>query len=466
MLRGSWLSFALVLVACGASHSAPPQAASAPAAVSLPSRPSRPVDRVIVVSVDGLRAADSAELPTIGALAREGAFAAPPEGALSVMPSVTYPSHTSMVTGVNPRRHGITTNTAPDPSSDGKNKSGWRWYHDEVRVPTVYDLAYAAGLRTVLLAWPVTLGARATAVLPEFWVPQVTGEAKVLRMLSTPGFFDRVERRFPRFAQRYDPDHLLNEPIIDAAITSLEELDPDLMLVHVIEVDGTQHEHGPDSPEAVEARRRTDADVARLLAAVRASPRWQDTVFAVVSDHGFLAVEKLIAPNVQLKARGLKDRVFMIGSGGTGWFYLQSPEDTEAATLTRQLFEELARDPANGIATVLDKSAIEALGGDADAFLAIEARPTFSISRDRTGPFITDSAASYKGTHGYLPERPEMRATMLFYGPRVIPGVLHGARLIDLAPTLAGWLGLKLGPTDGTPLAVQLRPDRESRSAP
>jgi predicted AlkP superfamily pyrophosphatase or phosphodiesterase len=430
--------------------------APAPVAAGRP-EPERAFDRVVIVSVDGLRPADCASLPTLGALARAGAFAAPPDGALSVVPTVTYPAHTTMVTGVNPGRHGITTNHAPNPTADPENDSGWRWYREDVRVSTVYDAALDAGLRTVLLHWPVTVGARATALLPEFWVPEAGDDVKVVRQLATPGLFDRISSRFPTFAERYVPDKVLDEPLIDAAIALLANVDPHLMLVHIIEVDSIQHEFGPDAPEADAARRNADAQVARLLGALRTSAAWPRTALAVVSDHGFMPIAKLLAPHVHLAERGLQDRVVIDAAGGLAYFYLRSPTDADAAAITRQLFVELARDPASGVGAVLDKEAITALGGDPDAFLAIEATPGFGLSRKRKTA-VLDSTT--KGMHGYLPERPEMRATLLFYGPNVAPGVLRGARLVDLAPTVARWLGLALERTDGAPLAITLSSDR------
>jgi hypothetical protein len=61
------------------------------------------------------------------------------------------------------------------------------------------------------------------------------------------------------------------------------------------------------------------------------------------------------------------------------------------------------------------------------------------------------------GTHGYDPERPEMLASLLIYGPAIAPGKIKQARLIDVAPTVAGWLGLTLDKAQGKPLPVALR---------
>jgi predicted AlkP superfamily pyrophosphatase or phosphodiesterase len=413
-----------------------------------------PVDRVVIVSIDGLRPSDCARLPTLGALSRAGAFAAAPEGAVSVFPSVTYPSHTSMVTGVSPARHGIFGNLVPDSSLDGKATNGWLWFREDVRVPTIYDAALDAGLRTVLVQWPVTVGARGTAVIPEYWVPQSTDDAKVLRLLSTPGVFQRIEARVPGFTKRYDPNNLADEAIMDAAGALLAEIEPHLMLVHIADVDSAQHEHGPDSPEAAVALRTADTLVARLLAALQADRAWSRTVLMIVSDHGFASVTQRVAPYAYLKAQGLHERVWIYSNSGSSYFYLYNAEDRAAAEQTRTLFLALAQQPNSGIGAVLQPADIAQLGGDPAAFLAIEAAAGFYATGEHSNEAV--AASSSRGMHGYLPHRLDMRATLLLYGPPIAPRLLRGARLIDVAPTVAGFLNLSLPNIEGKALPVRL----------
>jgi predicted AlkP superfamily pyrophosphatase or phosphodiesterase len=436
----------LLFLATACAKPAPPPAS--------PKATTRAIDRVVIISIDGLRPIDCARLPTLGPLSRAGAFAAPPEGAVSVFPTVTYPSHTSMVTGVRPERHGIFGNLAPDSSLDGKATNGWLWFREDVRVPTVYDAALDAGLRTVLLQWPVTVGARATAVIPEYWVPQSTDDAKVLRLLSTPGVFPRIEARLPGFTQRYNPDDLADETIMDAAGALLAEMAPHLMLVHIADVDSAQHEFGTDSPQAEVALRKADTLIARLLTALQRDPAWPRTVLMVVSDHGFAPVTQRVAPYAYLKAHGLHERVWIYSNAGSSYFYLQKPEDLQAAEQTRALFLELLKQPQSGIGAVLERSDIARLAGDPAAFLAIEAAAGFYATGEHSDEAVR--AGSSKGMHGYLPDRLDMRATLLLYGPKIAPSVLKGARLIDVAPTVAGFLGLSLGAIEGRPLAVRL----------
>src|SRR5690349_25116499 len=90
---------------------------------------------LVMISIDGLRPdyvlqADrhGLRIPTLRALLRRGSYAT---GVRGVTPTVTYPSHTTLVTGVAPARHGITNNATFDPL--GKNQDGWYWYSNDIR---------------------------------------------------------------------------------------------------------------------------------------------------------------------------------------------------------------------------------------------------------------------------------------------------------------------------------------------
>lgn len=440
-----------LLVAAGCATSKPTKVEARPAPKS---ETQAAIERVVVLSIDGLRPQDCKLLPTLGKLSQTGAFAA--EGATSVMPTVTYPAHTTMVTGVNPALHGITTNLASDPTPDRKNKAGWRWYREDIKVKPIYEIALDAGMKTVLLNWPVTVGARATALLPEYSRAGTAEDIKLIRQLSTPGLLEEVAKRHPSFMAGYTPPEVRDSATIDAALTLLDSVDPQLTFIHIWQTDSRQHEFGPDTPEAQTALLSADAEVARLLAALQLSPRWPHTVLLVVSDHGFARIHSLIAPMVHLGRVGLGDQVWIDVTGAFAYLYLQPTSAPDTERLARATLEELAKDEHNGIAAVLDREAIAAQGGDPLAFLALEARPGFAMARETTGDALLP--ATKKGVHGYLPTRPEMLATLLFYGPTIRASTLQGARLLDVAPTLASLLRLSLPSAQGTALPLQRLP--------
>src|SRR5262249_14781177 len=123
-------------------------------------------DRIVVmISVDGLASFyfddPKAEMPTIKKLARDGARSAMMRAST---PTVTWPNHTTLVTGVNPAKHGVTGNNCFDRASQKRLTLISAPVLDKdqiVRVPTLYDLAKAQGLKTAAIRWPATRNAKA-----------------------------------------------------------------------------------------------------------------------------------------------------------------------------------------------------------------------------------------------------------------------------------------------------------------
>jgi predicted AlkP superfamily pyrophosphatase or phosphodiesterase len=427
----------------------------------------RPIRHVMIVSVDGLppesyTAPDKHALrvPTLRELAARGAAS---DGALSVLPSVTYPAHTSIATGTNPGTHSIVTNLAWDPTE--RNREGWRWYAEDIRVKTLWQAAREKNLSTALLNWPVTVGARADWLVPEVWRASNAEDQKLTRALSTPGLLDAVVRRFPDFWSRYMPPGVKDSSTADVAVHLIETRRPRLLMAHIFEVDHWQHEKGPWSAEAIAAIENADAQIARIIAAARKAGTWNDTLLIVVSDHGFRRYSKRVRPGIYLARENLisfdeRNRIadwkaVVSTATGVAFFYVKDPGDTGTMQKLRQIFEPLAGAPGSGIARIFSREQIIAQGGDPGAFLALEAAEGFAFQSGYAGDLIFD--APTPAGHGWPPDAPDMRASLIFAGPRVAAGKLDGARLIDVAPTVAKILGLSLPQAEGRPLPVRIR---------
>src|SRR5581483_7479828 len=219
------------------------------AAVSEAADRAQPVRRVIIVSIDGLMPATyvapdvhGLAIPTLREIVKNGAWS---DGARSVFPTVTYPAHASIATGVNPGVHGIVSNGAFDPL--GKNQQGWRWYAEDIRAPTLWDAARLRGLTAALIWWPTTVGARAAAVVPEYWRAGSEDDVKLVRALATPGLLDAVAARFPAFNENFTPPALQDEALTDIAVHAIETVKPNLLMLHLPRVDHEEHEGGPFS---------------------------------------------------------------------------------------------------------------------------------------------------------------------------------------------------------------------------
>jgi predicted AlkP superfamily pyrophosphatase or phosphodiesterase len=462
--------FIALIAAASAATASRPHFAAGRAFATKSSQPAqssssdKPVQHVIVISIDGMKPesytdpdAHGLKIPTLREIVRDGASS---DGVQPVMPTVTYPSHTTMMTGVSPGTHGIVANPAWDPF--GQNYNGYRWYEEDIRVPTLWQLARQRGLHTALIHWPVTVGAQADIIVPEIWRANIPEDLKLLRALSTRGILDEVSKEYPDFNAGIIPPVQTDAAFTDIACYAIKKSQPNLLLLHLAMVDHEEHLHGPFSPEGNAATETADAQIARVIAEAKKDGIWDSTVLVVLSDHGFVPISQAVRPGVLLHEHGLitlneKDRITawkasLITDGGSAYIYVNDRNDDATRRALTEIFKPLAGAQASGIARFVAHDEIVAMGGDPEAFLALEAVEGTVITGDYTGKFTEPSKLG--GTHGYFPDRPEMRSSLIFYGPSISPGKIANARMIDIGPTIAHWLGLDLSNAQGSALAV------------
>jgi predicted AlkP superfamily pyrophosphatase or phosphodiesterase len=412
---------------------------------------------LLVISIDGLRpdyvlAADTyqARIPNLRRLMSDGAHA---EGVEGVIPTVTYPSHATLVTGVWPAVHGIAANTTFDPRRE--NHSGYYWYAEDIRVPTLWDAARQAGMTTASIQWPSTVGAAITWNIPEMWRSNAPDDAKLIRAVSTPGLLAELEPALGSYPRALDVD--ADERRARYAVRILETRRPALMLLHLIAFDAIQHELGPGTREAIAVLERLDALVGGLREAAERLAPGRATV-AILSDHGFTRTDAELNLFPAFRAAGLfavdaheritEWKAMPWTAGGSIAVVLKDPADAATRDQVRQLLTSLASDPANGIDRVLDADALHRRGGFPTASFLIGLKPGWRAGSRLTGP--VQSAGKVLGTHGHLPDLPEMRASFFIAGPGVPAGRSLGTLdMRDVAPTLARRLGLALPAADG-----------------
>src|SRR5271169_4126598 len=248
----------------------------------------KPAPLLVMISVDGLRPdyvteadAHGAKVPNLRRFMKEGAYA---EGVVGVVPTVTYPSHTTLVTGVWPAKHGIWANTTFDPLE--KNYQGWYWYAEDIRVPTLWDSAAMAGRTTASVQWPVTVGANITWNIPELWRAGTPEDAKLIRAVSTRGLLDEAAAELGSYRGGIDTSGDGDEVRGKYAVWILEKKRPGLLTLHLTALDHIEHETGVFSAEDIAVLERLDAVIGEVRAAAeRAAPG--RAYVAVVSDHGF-----------------------------------------------------------------------------------------------------------------------------------------------------------------------------------
>jgi predicted AlkP superfamily pyrophosphatase or phosphodiesterase len=427
---------------------------------------------VLLVSIDGLHPRYVLEArrlgvdaPNLTSFVTQGAFAT---GVVGVVPTVTYPSHTTIITGVTPAEHGIVANVPFDPLA--RNHDGWYWYAQDLEAPTLWDAAHEAGRSTASVNWPVTVGEREIDVLlPEYWRAENAEDLKLIRALSRPeGVLEKLEAKVGRpFIDGYTDTVESDEIRTSFALAMIREHRPQLIGVHLIALDGTEHRDGPFVDSAYRTLERIDAMVGELVdAAVANDPA---TVAVIVSDHGFIATHTAVNLRVPLVQAGLieisqpvvADAVPGIASwdvqlwngGAVAGVMLRERSDAASRERVLEILADLRANPANGIARVLSREQVAQSGGFPAADLLVELAPGFYLGTALRGPLLTPGGS--KGTHGYLPERPEMHAAFFAKGEGIAAGRSLG--VVDMrriAPTLAQALDVELPSAREPALAI------------
>ncbi|MBX6363006.1 MAG: alkaline phosphatase family protein [Gemmatimonadetes bacterium] len=415
------------------------------------------VDHVVLVSVDGFRPEfcmdETWPAPTLQELCWEGAYA---HGVRGVFPSLTYPAHTTMVTGALPARHGIYFNEPFEPAGQTRR---WYWEASAIRVPTLWDAVRAAGLTSAAVSWPVTVGAAIDWNVPEIWPLSDRIDAmEPIRQATMPErLFEEVEReavgrlREANFSIR----RLAREDRLGAiAGYLLERYRPALLLVHLIAIDHIQHQLGLSNPEVRRAVGAADRAIGQILEVIERLGLRDRTAFAITGDHGEVDIHTELRPNVLLVDAGLMEarpdrgrwRATFHATGGAAFLRLRDAGDEEAVVAVRRLLDGLRRGERR-LFTILERDALDRIGADPEAPFALAARPGITIT-DAPGGRLVQGARG--AGHGYDPHYPEMNTGFVGSGAGFRKGAVAPLLpLENIAPLVATLLGLDFDAPDG-----------------
>jgi predicted AlkP superfamily pyrophosphatase or phosphodiesterase len=423
---------------------------------------------VILVSVDGLANFylddPKAEMPTLRRLMRDGARA---DGLVCSFPTVTWPNHTTLVTGVPPARHGVIGNNYYDRKTGEKIAFIPDPIFDKdqiVKVPTVYDAAHKAGLVTAGIVWPATRSARTLDwTVPDMFGPEAWpkfGTKVWLDEMRAAGIpVDRHGVWTGESSGGVQRDWLYTR----MAAHLFKNHPPNLLLIHLVEVDHVEHRFGPRSPEAYWSVSYADDRIRDIWLSAQQSPFERKTTLIVASDHGFFPIETDINPNAALVKSGLvqvqdgkvaQKQAWCVSQGGACMVYLLADDQREV--LAARLRKELGA--LEGVQAVLGPDEFDRIGqphpeDDPRApDLWLSAKSGYSFTDAHTGEPVTPRPTP-GGTHGYLPGDSEMFGSLVISGYGVKAGTKLGkVENIDVAPTIARLLGIELPTADGKPL--------------
>lgn len=398
--------FATALAAC-ASTPLLPRATTASVQQQRPS--------VLLVSLDGFRAdyLDLGITPNLSRVAREGVRA---QWMRPSYPALTFPNHYSIATGLRPDHHGIVHNSMRDAALGGFKLSDrvavgdGRWWGGE----PIWVTAEKAGLRSATLYWPGS-DAEIGGTRPTRWRAYTDDTALPLdqRVDTVVGWLAEPETTRPRVATLYFET-----------------------------VDKQAHAYGPSSPQARRAVREVDAAIGRLLAGLAQRRMLARTNVIVVSDHGMAEVPAGQALAIEDVVERDEARVTSIG-------------------------QVIGVEPQPGMSARVER---KLLGGHANFDCwrkdALPARWHYG-THPRIAPIVCQMHEGWdmltreilprrpnhaRGSHGYDPALPSMRALFVARGP----GFRVGSTLapfdnVDVYPLLAKLIGVAPAPNDGNP---------------
>ncbi len=437
---------------------------------------------VLMISIDGLKPeyitqadAHGMKLPYLRTLLEKGTYA---DGVVGIWPTITYPSHTTLITGVWPAEHGILNNQVFDPEQ--KFRGAWNWYASQIRVPTLWQVAHHAGLRTASVGWPVSAGATdVDYLIPEYWRSASPSDSAnpddqlLMAALARPDtLIQQLQPAAGPYMNGNNTSIAGDEIKTRYTLEILRRFKPAFMTLHLSSLDESQHEHGPFSPEACADLEALDGMVARLAQqAIASNP---SAVVIIVSDHGFMDIShavNLVIPFIQAgliqgaPTQGATDAATkspIVNSwkaqpwmaGGMAAIMLRDPNDHATEQQVKTMLDGLAANPDNGIAEILDRDAMKKRGTYPDAAFLVVLKPGYYTANALTGSLVTP-IPGHRGSHGFSPEYPEMHSSFFAVGA----GIAHhrDLGLVDMrqiAPTVAGILHVPMPTAKATPLKV------------
>lgn len=425
-------------------------------------------DRIVVlISVDGFPAwiwkDPNLVVPNLRKLAAEGAVA----NAMTVSnPSITWINHTTLVTGVNPRKHGVLYNglLMRNGPTGALALEPWRDKAELVHAPTVYDAAFKAGLKTAQVDWVAILNSG--TITHEFLEIPTPGGAIEQEMIAAGTVTVDDIRNWTKGRTIVWRDDVWTK----AAMHIVEKHKPNLLLYHLLTTDAVNHANGPGTIASYAAYAYADRLIGDLLDSLtRAGLRDRATI-VVATDHGFKKVQKVIHTNVALRDAGLirlkegkieSCDAYAMPQGGLAFVYVTDP--AKRAELLPKLKTLCAG--LEGVAKVIDGNDGPTLGmptpsenqGMGD--LVLYAKDGYAFFQGLDGAEVVRESKTYLGTHGYLNSDPELDGIFLASGYGIKPGVkLERVTNLDVAPTIAELLAVPLPNVDGRVLKEILAP--------
>lgn len=414
-------------------------------------------EHVILISVDGFRPDFYLEekwpAPNLKKMVKEGVSA---KGVRGIFPSVTYPSHTTLITGAYPKEHGIYYNS---PFEDKGQTGLWYWENNLIKTKTLWTAVKEANKTSASFLWPVSVGADVNYNIPEYWYLKGDyGSIKPMRDFETPkGFLAEMEEEVLGKLNKntFNGDYLNREDRIgEMAAYTLEKYKPNFISIHLFAVDHFQHEQGRDGEKVYTSIAAVDRAIGKIMEASKRAGIEDKTTFIITGDHGFVDIHSALNPNIWLVEEGLmedkKDRgnwkAAFHTSGASAFLMVKDKKDKKTIEKVRNKLNNLP-DNIKKLFRVVNREELDKIGADPNAVLALAPIPGIAMSSRTNGSILSPRRG---GTHGFFPDFKEIETGFVAFGAGINKGkTIEKMGLEDVAPVISQLLKLNFTAKDG-----------------
>lgn len=417
--------------------------------------------KLVVISMDAMISQDleyAKQYPYFNKILTEGARV---NAIKSVYPTLTYVCHSTMSSGCYPNKTGIINNEEMVP---GKKNLPWLWFRESVKCQDIFDACKKKGLFTASVGWPVTGNhPNVDYLIDEIWPYKKedvvenykeayinSGTGNELYEIAVAPYIDmRVGRNQPQSSFF----------LVEAACTIIRKYQPDIMLVHVGNIDKYRHLYGVHAKETLKGIEESEITLEKLFTAIKDAGIEEQTNIVVTSDHGQIDIIRQVNPNVLLAEQDLINidengrlvdwKCWVSAAGTSAQVFLKNPDDATLYEKVYNFFAQLSKTEGSGIGKIFTKEQVQQndrLDGEFSFVLETDGKTGFTNSY--TGDYLI-TLDKPKGSHGFHPNIGPC-PVFIGYGPAFKKGtILEHANLVDGAPTYAHILGVSLPDADG-----------------
>lgn len=420
---------------------------------------------LIVISFDAVSSEDIAilsKLPNFSKLIDNGTII---KNVKSIYPTLTYPAHATIVTGNYPSNHGVINNTLLRPK---EKTPDWYWYRKYIHGETLFDLAEKNGLTTCSLLWPVSGRSKITYNMPEIcctkpWHNQILMSA----LAGSIKYQLNLNKKFGHL-RRGIAEPYLDDFVTECAKYTILNFKPNLMLIHLTDVDSHKHYTGINSPDTLDSLLRQDKRLGEIITALKEANIYEESTIIALGDHASLEGNKFIRLNslflkhglIKVNSKGTIKNYSAIAKScdGSSYIYLKDRKNKKTEEKLLNILRDILSMEECPIEFILSSQEAKDAGADPNCSFMLEAKLGYYFIDEHIGDFIEEVKEDEigvkphrtKATHGYSPEKQNYTTFLIGKGLGIKKNtMIDSGHIINHGPTLARLLGLSFKNTDG-----------------